>query len=227
VAVASGKSFYPGAFTGYNGYTGFAGFPGAVNPGMLPYGSPFGFPTTGSFINGAPFQGQRIIGKREADSDSDSFYPGYPFVPPTPYGSPYGFGATPFSPYYNPAAMAGAVSPYMRPVTYVSHPMGYNPLLKLEKDEQEIPQVQQVQQRQRRDSDSDSFYPGYPFVAPYGANPYGANPYATPYGAGFYGQPALPSVVPRVLPYNFPGYFGNPVVQTFKPVKAQEEVIEQ
>ncbi len=58
------------------------------------------------------------------------------------------------------------------------------------------------------------------------------HPGVTPYhhfGAQYpYGTPTLPSMVPRVLPYNFPYYNTfNPMMRTYTPVIQTEKVTEE
>ncbi len=217
VAVASGKSYFqgfphmqPGLQTPYA--TGFQGI-----------GTPFAplAPHTGMFnpmFNPYLLNQGGLRFKRSADSDSDSFYPGFPFVPPPAYGTPFNqgfypnvYGASPFTPAIAPSA---AFNPMVRPyATYGSHPFIYNPLLKIAEDKKE-------HTVEKRESESESYYPGFPWMPPTAAA-YGT-PYGIPYG---YQQPSLPSVVPRVLPYNFPAAF--PQQQYYSPVYRPVMAIEK
>ena len=132
-----------------------------------------------------------------AVASGKSFFQGFPYVQPglqTPYATGFQGIGTPFAP--------------LAPHTGMFNPM-FNPYL-----------LNQGGLRFKRsaDSDSDSFYHGFPFVPP---TAYGT-PFGIPYG---YQQPSLPSVVPRVLPYNFPAAF--PQQQYYSPVYRPVMAIEK
>ena len=117
-------------------------------------------------------------------------------------------------------------SPYM---AARAHPFAYNPLVRfVEAKEAEKEAVKSVE---KRESESESFYPGYPFVHPYAAqyNPM-AQQYANP--LAYMNRAPIAPYQQQVLPYQFHGYsgmynYGYPVIAPSMVEKAEAVVESQ